>query len=113
MTIMLIVARAQCAQEFSYFLENLKTYTQILPTSACTGSQAPYDEVPEQYGSRFIFDSFGSYLHDASFLHGRWVVLSQDSEGFAIISWRWGHSGWKLLDVKSSRSYMTTFDTNA
>ncbi len=101
----LMEARAQCAQEVSYFLENLPTYTQVLPTSACTGSQALYDKVPERYGSspkalgptytnlRPLKLPGGCVLPPRS--TGR--LLSQDGEDFVIVSWQCEHSGWKLL----------------
>ena len=100
-----IEARAQCAQEVSYFLENLPTYTQVLPTTACTGSQALYDRVPERYGSsskalgptytnlRPLKLPGGCILPPRS--TGR--LLSQDGEDFVIVSWQCEHSGWKLL----------------
>ncbi|KAI9432641.1 hypothetical protein F5148DRAFT_1380554 [Russula earlei] len=47
----LMEARAQCAQEVSYFFENLRMYTQILPTSVCTVSQVLYEKVPERHAS--------------------------------------------------------------
>ncbi|KAI0306857.1 hypothetical protein B0F90DRAFT_1807609 [Multifurca ochricompacta] len=93
----LLEARAQCAQEVSYFLENLPT--------ACTGSQALYEKVPERYGSsskalgptyinlRPLKLPGGSILPTRS--TGR--LLSQDSEDFVIVSWQCEHSGWKLL----------------
>jgi nuclear pore complex protein Nup188 len=101
----LMEARAQCAQEVSYFLENLPTYTQVLPASACTGSQALYDKVPERYGSsskalgptytnlRPLKLPGGNILPPRS--TGR--LLSQDGEDFVIVSWQCEHSGWKLL----------------
>ncbi|KAH9062300.1 hypothetical protein EDB87DRAFT_336049 [Lactarius vividus] len=101
----LLEARAQCAQEVSYFFENLPTYTQLIPASACTGSQALYEKVPERYGSsskvfgpsyvnlRPITLPGGSTLPARS--TGR--LLSQDGEDFVIVSWQFEHSGWKLL----------------
>lgn len=101
----LIEARAQCAQEVSYFLENLPTYTQVLPTSACTGSHALYDKVPERYGSssRALGPTYTNLrplkLPGGCILPPRSTgrLLSQDGEDFVIVSWQCEHSGWKLL----------------
>ena len=98
-------ARAQCAQEVSYFFENLQTYTQVLPISACTGSQALYEKVPERYGSssKALGPTYTNLrplkLPGGSILPARSTgrLLSQDGEDFVIISWQCEHSGWKLL----------------
>ncbi|KAH9998258.1 hypothetical protein BJV77DRAFT_1058719 [Russula vinacea] len=101
----LVEARAQCAQEVSYFFENLPTFTQVLPTSACTGSQALYDRVPERYGSssKALGPTYTNLrplkLPGGSILPPRSIgrLLSQDGEDFIIVSWQCEHSGWKLL----------------
>ena len=101
----LMEARAQCAQEVSYFFENLPTYTQVLPISACTGPQALYDKVPERYGSssRALGPTYTNLrplkLPGGSILPPRSTgrLLSQDGEDFVIVSWQCEHSGWKLL----------------
>ncbi|KAF8270909.1 hypothetical protein EI94DRAFT_1721425 [Lactarius quietus] len=98
-------ARAQCAQEVSYFFENLPTYTQLIPASACTGSQALYEKVPERYGSssKALGPSYTNLrpltLPGGSTLPARSTgrLLSQDGEDFVIVSWQLEHSGWKLL----------------
>ena len=98
-------ARAQCAQEVSYFFENLPTYTQLIPASACTGSQALYEKVPERYGSssKALGPSYANLrpltLPGGSTLPARSTgrLLSQDGEDFVIVSWQFEHSGWKLL----------------
>ena len=98
-------ARAQCAQEVSYFFENLPTYTQLIPASACAGSQALYEKVPERYGSssKALGPSYVNLrpltLPGGSTLPARSTgrLLSQDGEDFVIVSWQFEHSGWKLL----------------
>lgn len=101
----LMDARAQCAQEVSYFFENLSTYTQVLPASACMGSQALYEKVPERYGSssKALGPTYTNLrplkLPGGSILPARSTgrLLSQDGEDFIIVSWQCEHSGWKLL----------------
>jgi len=101
----LVEARAQCAQEVSYFFENLPTYTQVLPTSACTGSQALYEKVPERYGSssKALGPTYTNLrplkLPGGTILPARSTgrLLSQDGEDFVIVSWQCENSGWKLL----------------
>ena len=101
----LMEARAQCAQEVSYFFENLPTYTQVVPTSACTGSHALYEKVPERYGSssKALGPTYTNLrplkLPGGSILPARSTgrLLSQDGEDFIIVSWQCEHSGWKLL----------------
>ncbi|KAI0265861.1 hypothetical protein BC834DRAFT_955087 [Gloeopeniophorella convolvens] len=101
----LVEARAQCAQEVSYFFENLPTYTQVIPASACIGSQALYEKVPERYGSssKALGPAYTNLrplkLPGGSLLPARSTgrLLSQDGEDFVIVSWQHEHSGWKLL----------------
>ena len=101
----LLGARAQCAHEVSYFFENLPTYTQVIPISACTGSQALYEKVPERYGSssKGLGPTYNNLrpikLPGGSILPARSTarLLSQDGEDFVIVLWQCEHSGWKLL----------------
>jgi nuclear pore complex protein Nup188 len=101
----LLPARAQCAQEVSYFFENLPTYTQVIPISACTGSQSLYEKVPERYGSssKGLGPTYTNLrplkLPGGSILPARSTarLLSQDGEDFVIVLWQCEHSGWRLL----------------
>jgi nuclear pore complex protein Nup188 len=101
----LLTARAQCAQEVSYFFENLPTYTQVIPISACTGPQSLYEKVPERYGSssKGLGPTYTNLrplkLPGGGILPARSTarLLSQDGEDSVIVLWQCEHSGWKIL----------------
>ncbi|KAI9507509.1 hypothetical protein F5148DRAFT_1299700 [Russula earlei] len=80
---LLSTARAQCAQEVSYFFENL-------PTDTGSSSKA---SGPTYTNLRPLKLPGGTILPARS--TGR--LLSQDGEDFVIVSWQCEHSGWKLL----------------
>ncbi|KAA1466701.1 hypothetical protein DENSPDRAFT_811950 [Dentipellis sp. KUC8613] len=94
-----------CVGYVSYFFDQLSTFTQVIPVSACSGAHALYEKVPERYGTssasmgltyvnvRPIKLPGGSILPPKS--TGR--LLSQDGEECIIVAWQHVHSGWKLL----------------
>lgn len=96
--------RDLCDRHVFFFLENLPTYSQVIPLHACIGSHAMYERVPERYGSssslglsytnsRPIVLPGGSVLPPGSI--GR--VLSGDGGELLAVCWSHQHSGWKLI----------------
>ncbi|KAK0505757.1 hypothetical protein EDD18DRAFT_1455195 [Armillaria luteobubalina] len=96
--------RDLCDRHVFFFLENLPTYSQVIPLHACIGSHAMYERVPERYGSssslglsytnsRPIMLPGGSVLPPGSI--GR--VLSGDGGELLAVCWSHQHSGWKLM----------------
>ncbi|KAK0198776.1 hypothetical protein F5146DRAFT_1020942 [Armillaria mellea] len=96
--------RDLCDRHVFFFLENLPTYSQVIPLHACIGSHAMYERVPERYGSssslglsytnsRPIILPGGSILPPGSI--GR--VLSGDGGELLAVCWSHQHSGWKLM----------------
>ncbi|PBL00664.1 hypothetical protein ARMGADRAFT_982963 [Armillaria gallica] len=96
--------RDLCDRHVFFFLENLPTYSQVIPLHACIGSHAMYERVPERYGSssslglsytnsRPIILPGGSVLPPGSI--GR--VLSGDGGELLAVCWSHQHSGWKLM----------------
>ncbi|KAF8632804.1 hypothetical protein AX15_001669 [Amanita polypyramis BW_CC] len=94
-----------CVRHVFYYFENLSTYSQVIPLSACApGPHALYERVQERYnsgsGAGLLYHNLrpirlpgGSILPSKS--HGR--LLSSDGGDHIIICWQHQHSGWKLL----------------
>ncbi|KAJ3553659.1 hypothetical protein NM688_g3489 [Phlebia brevispora] len=97
--------RELCSQQVFYYLDKLPTYTQVIPTSACTGAQALYEKLPERLISstvstgptytnlRSIKLPGGSTLPAKSM--GR--LLNGDAGDVIVVAWQHEHSGWKIL----------------
>ncbi|GJE87499.1 nucleoporin subcomplex protein binding to Pom34-domain-containing protein [Phanerochaete sordida] len=96
--------RAVCAQSVFLFLDKVPTYTQVIPVTACGGSQALYEKLPERMisasvstgptytNSRPIKLPGGATLPPRSI--GR---LLNDAGEYVVVSWQFEHSGWKVL----------------
>lgn len=101
----LVDERDLCDRHVFYYLDNLPTYSQVVPMSACTGPHALYERMQERYGSpgasagltyinlRPIKLPGGTTLPARS--TGR--LLSGDGGDFIVICWQHEHSGWKLI----------------
>ncbi|EGN94989.1 hypothetical protein SERLA73DRAFT_61618 [Serpula lacrymans var. lacrymans S7.3] len=96
--------RELCGQHVFFYLDKLPTFSQVIPASACTGSNAIYEKLQERYGSmpspgltyvnlRPIKLPGGSTLPARS--TGR--LLSGDGGEFMAICWQHEHSGWKVI----------------
>lgn len=89
---------------YHYFLK-LPSYTQVIPTSACTGPQALYERQTERFGG----SSMGSILayHNlrpirlpgGSVLPAKSTgrILSSDGGEQVVVCWQHQHSGWKVI----------------
>jgi len=94
-----------CVRHVFYYLENLPTYTQVIPVSACGGPHALYERVQERYNSAnghsdLVYHNLrpiklpgGSILPIKS--SGR--LLSGNGGDHVVVSWQHQHSGWKLI----------------
>ncbi|KAK7058619.1 hypothetical protein VNI00_002255 [Paramarasmius palmivorus] len=99
--------RALCARYVFHYFDNLPTFTQLIPASACTGAHALFEKQIEQYGTSHsagltytnmvpLVLPGGSVLPVGS----KGSLLSGDGGELLVVSWRHKHSGWKLmLDV--------------
>lgn len=96
--------RAVCAQRVFLFLDKLPTYTQVIPVSACSGSQALYEKLPERMISTSV-STGPTYtnlrpikLPGGATLPPRCVGrLLNDTGEYVVVSWQFEHSGWKAL----------------
>ena len=94
--------RRDCGFRVFRYLDNLNTYTQLIPASLCSGPHAIVDRFSERDNS-----SYGvSYtnlrpikLPGGSILSARSVarVISGDTAEFVVVIWDHSHSGWKLI----------------
>ncbi|KAJ3566246.1 hypothetical protein NP233_g7118 [Leucocoprinus birnbaumii] len=93
-----------CSRHVFYYFDQLSTYSQVVPLSACSGSHALYEKQQERYGAsnsqgltymnlRSIKLPGGSTLPARSI--GR--VISGDNSEHLVICWQHQHSGWKLI----------------
>ncbi|KAI0071834.1 hypothetical protein K474DRAFT_1775910 [Panus rudis PR-1116 ss-1] len=94
-----------CANAVFEYLDELTTYTQVVPAAACTGGHALYEKMPERYTGGAISTGVtftnlrpiklpgGSTLPPKSV--GR--LLSPDGADMVVIAWQHKHSGWKVL----------------
>lgn len=96
--------RDTCDTHVFFFMEQMPTFSQVIPLSACTGVHSLYEKQPERYGSsgnsgliyvnnRPIKLPGGSTLPARS--QGR--LLSGDGGDLMVVCWKHQHSGWKLL----------------
>jgi nuclear pore complex protein Nup188 len=94
-----------CTRHVFHYLDKLPTYSQVIPTTACTGAHALYEKVQERYGSptssagltyvntRPIKFPGGTTLPARSIGH----LLSGDGSDFIVLCWQHTHSGWKVI----------------
>ena len=97
--------RVLCAQHVFFFLEKLSSFTHVIPVSACSGSSALFEKLPERMISSSVSTGLtytnllpiklpgGSTLPQRSI--GR--LLNGDGGDFVVVSWQHEHSGWKVL----------------
>ena len=99
------VYRAGCDSAVADYFDRLSTYSQVIPTGACTGSSAIYEKIPERYGSsptcgvtymnlRPIRLPGGATLPPRSV--GR-VLSAGDGGEFVVVCWEFEHSGWTMV----------------
>jgi nuclear pore complex protein Nup188 len=106
--------RDLCERHVFYYLDKLPTYSQIIRTSACTGSHALYETAPERYGASIPSPGLtytnlkpiklpgGTILPARS--SGR--LLTGDGGDFIVVGWNHQHSGWKvILEVLTNYIY--------
>ncbi|ESK96206.1 hypothetical protein Moror_7196 [Moniliophthora roreri MCA 2997] len=96
--------RELCARYVFHFLDNLPSFTQIIPASACTGAHALFEKQIEQYGTS---NSAGlTYTNVAPLVlpggstlpaGSKGSLLSGDGGEILVVSWRHKHSGWRLM----------------
>ncbi|KAK2459938.1 hypothetical protein APHAL10511_008023 [Amanita phalloides] len=96
-----------CVRHVFYYFENLPTYTQVIPVSACGGAHALYERVQERYNSANGHSASGLVYHNLRPLKlpggsilpvkscGR--LLSGDGSDHVVVSWQHHHSGWKIV----------------
>ncbi|KAI0787074.1 hypothetical protein BC629DRAFT_1735238 [Irpex lacteus] len=94
-----------CGQHVFLYLNQLSTFTQIIPVSACSGPHAQYEKLPERMISSSVSTGLtytnlrplklpgGSTLPPKSI--GR--LLNGDGGDFVAVAWQHEHSGWKVL----------------
>ena len=97
--------RKACDNAVAEYMDGLPTFSQVIPSSACTGGNATYERVQERYGSasaptgvnyvnvRPVRLPGGSILPTKS--TGR--LLTGDSEDFVVVCWEHEHPGWKMI----------------
>ncbi|KII94690.1 hypothetical protein PLICRDRAFT_33503 [Plicaturopsis crispa FD-325 SS-3] len=98
-------SRDVCDRYVFHYLKELSTYSQVIPTSACTGAHASYEKSQERYGSSPVAAGLtyvnlrptklpgGTTLPAKS--SGR--LLSGDGGDFIVVCWQHQHSGWKVI----------------
>ncbi|KAF5392573.1 hypothetical protein D9757_002255 [Collybiopsis confluens] len=92
--------REVCTRHVFYFLDRIPSYSQVIPTSSCTGPQALYERQIESSSSSVTYSNVrpinlpgGSVLPPSS--KGR--LLNADGSDLLVVVWQHEHSGWKLL----------------
>ncbi|CAL1699999.1 unnamed protein product [Somion occarium] len=97
--------RATCSANVFLYFNQLPTYTQVVPASACTGGHALYEKLPERYIASGVSTGL-TYsnlrplkLPGGSTLPAKSVgrLLNGDGGDLVVICWQHEHSGWKLL----------------
>lgn len=96
--------RDLCSRHVFYYFDRLTSYSQVIPLSACSGSQALYERQQERYGTShsqgLTYINLRSIkLPGGSVLPARSVgrVISADNSEQLVICWQHQHSGWKLV----------------
>ncbi|KAI0340825.1 hypothetical protein BDW22DRAFT_1397822 [Trametopsis cervina] len=94
-----------CGQHVFQYLDQLSTFTQAIPISACSGPHAQYEKLPE----RMISSSASTgltytnlrplKLPGGSTLPARSIgrLLNGNGGDLAVVAWQHEHSGWKVL----------------
>jgi nuclear pore complex protein Nup188 len=96
--------RYLCDRFVYHYLFKLPTYSQVIPSSACSGAHALYERQSERYGGnpspgltylnlKPIKLPGGSILPPKT--SGR--LLSSDGADHFVICWQHEHSGWKII----------------
>ena len=97
--------RDLCGRHVFYYFDRLPTFSQIIPTTACTGAHALYERQQERYGSSQPAAGF-TYVNlrpvklpGGTTLPARSIgrLLSGDGGDFIVVCWQHEHSGWKLI----------------
>ncbi|KAF8626720.1 hypothetical protein AX17_006486 [Amanita inopinata Kibby_2008] len=94
-----------CSRYVFYHLDNLPTYTQVIPISACSGPHALYERVQERYGSPnssvgLVYQNLRPIkLPGGSILPAKTTgrLLSGDGGDYIVVCWQHQHSGWKVI----------------
>jgi len=94
--------RRDCAFRVFQYLDNLNTYTQLIPASLCSGPHAIVDRFSERDNSSYGVSYANLHpikLPGGSVLPARSVgrVISGDTAEFVVVIWDHSHSGWKLI----------------
>ncbi|XP_006461023.1 hypothetical protein AGABI2DRAFT_221404 [Agaricus bisporus var. bisporus H97] len=96
--------RDLCSRHVFYYFDRLTSYSQVIPLSACSGSQALYERHQERYGTSHsqgltYINLKPIKLPGGSVLPARSVgrVISADNSEQLVICWQHQHSGWKLV----------------
>ena len=94
--------RRDCAFRVFRYLDNLNTYTQLIPASLCSGPHAIVDRFSERDNSSYGVSYTNLHpikLPGGSILPARSVgrVISGDTAEFVVVIWDHSHSGWKLV----------------
>ncbi|KAF9459152.1 nucleoporin subcomplex protein binding to Pom34-domain-containing protein [Collybia nuda] len=93
-----------CDRHVFYYFNQLSTFSQVIPISACSGPHALYEKQQERVGTNGT--STLNYVNlrplklpGGSILPARTVgrLLSGDGNDFVIVSWQHEHSGWKFI----------------
>ncbi|PFH50408.1 hypothetical protein AMATHDRAFT_40867 [Amanita thiersii Skay4041] len=101
----LTTEREICDRFVFHYLDNLPTYSQVIPINACSGPHALYERVQERYGSPhssagLIYQNLRPIkLPGGSILPAKATgrILSSDGGDYIVICWQHQHSGWKLI----------------
>ncbi|GLB34283.1 putative nucleoporin subcomplex protein binding to Pom34 [Lyophyllum shimeji] len=90
--------RALCASHVFYYFDKLPTFTQIIPSIACSGSHALYEKQERMAGFITYINLRPIKLPGGSTLPARSIghCLSDGSEN-PIVLWQHEHSGWKVV----------------
>jgi nuclear pore complex protein Nup188 len=96
--------RDLCDRHVFYYFNQLPTFSQIIPISACTGPHALYEKQQERVAadgtSTLTYVNLRPIkLPGGSTVPARSVgrLLSGDGNDFVIVSWQHEHSGWKVI----------------
>ncbi|KAF9445018.1 hypothetical protein P691DRAFT_777875 [Macrolepiota fuliginosa MF-IS2] len=96
--------RDLCSRHVFYYFDQLSSYSQVVPLSACSGAHALYERQQERYGTSasqgLTYTNLKPIkLPGGSILPARSVgrVISGDSSEHLVICWQHQHSGWKLI----------------
>ena len=94
--------RRDCSLHVFRYLQNLNTYTQLIPASLCSGPHAIVDRFSERGNSSYGISYTNLHpikLPGGSILPARSIgrVISGDTADFVVVIWDHSHPGWKLM----------------